>query len=117
LSADSSSGFTVDRKIILKKKFKAFNLTQTCRFSKQYFKKNLQLFWKLVQHTQSKFITLKFDEKNVIKIFAFRFGFCGEAYPRFILPTEVQSIRDVLKKTDTSLYDQTVAFFNKIFFE
>jgi actin-related protein len=48
---------------------------------------------------------------------SYRIGFCGEAHPRFILPTEIESIRDVLKKTEKNLYDQAVDFFNKIFFE
>lgn len=46
-----------------------------------------------------------------------KIGFCGEAHPRFILPTEIESIRDVLKKTEKNLYDQCVDFFNKIFFD
>ncbi|KAL7017045.1 hypothetical protein ACKWTF_010234 [Chironomus riparius] len=46
-----------------------------------------------------------------------KIGFCGEAHPRFILPTEIESIRDVLKKTEKNLYDQSVDFFNKIFFD
>lgn len=55
---------------------------------------------------------------NLENIFLlYRIGFCGEASPRFILPTEVESIADILKNSDTTLYDQTAAFLTKIFFK
>ncbi|CRK90060.1 CLUMA_CG003779, isoform A [Clunio marinus] len=46
-----------------------------------------------------------------------KIGFCGEAHPRFIISTEIRSISDILKKSYISLYDQTAAFFTKIFFK
>jgi actin-related protein 10 len=57
-----------------------------------------------------RFSTFSFD-------FPHRLGFSGEPHPRFILPTEIESIKDVLKKTDNSLYDQTAAFLTKLFFK
>ncbi|CAO1442082.1 unnamed protein product [Diamesa serratosioi] len=44
-----------------------------------------------------------------------KLGFCGESYPRFILPTEIDEALE--GKQESSLYDQTVAFFTKIFFK
>lgn len=58
-----------------------------------------------------------FEQKQLKFICFLRIGFCGEAHPRFILSTEIESITDILKKTDTSLYDQTAAFLTKIFFK
>lgn len=54
----------------------------------------------------------------MFNIFIFiRIGFCGENHPRFILPTVIESIADILKNSDTSLYDQTAAFLTKLFFK
>lgn len=61
--------------------------------------------------------SLKDVESNKFFNLICRIGFCGEAYPRFILSTEIESVQDVLKKTEKNLYDQSVDFFNKIFFE
>lgn len=56
------------------------------------------------------------DFQNFIYFFDFsRLGFCGESYPRFILPTEIDETLE--GKQESSLYDQTVAFFTKIFFK